>query len=247
MRIDEITVVVPTKNEEDNIVPFLSSLDPNVELIVVDASTDQTRERIAAHRPNRTRVIQQASTIPEARNIGLKAAQTEWILFTDADMSFEATYWDNLRNKNLGPHVGAIQGGKLSADGEYRLYYRMFTLGIRVLSWLTIPAGSGSNMIFRREPFLDAGGFDEALVANEDIYALWTMRKTGWRVPFVSGLNVLERDHRRLDQGRFRKTIHGWIRPVMLFSGLGASQVRKSDWGYWDESSREPDSDPPSE
>ncbi|GAB5535470.1 MAG: hypothetical protein Rubg2KO_17190 [Rubricoccaceae bacterium] len=235
MRIDDITVIVPTKNEANNIVPFLDSLDPEVEVIVVDASTDQTRELIALHRPARTRVIQRESTIPEARNIGLAAAQTEWVLFTDADMSFEASYWDAWRKQTLGSRVGAVQGGKLSADGEYRFYYRLFTLGIRVLSWLTIPAGSGSNMIFRREAFVEAGGFDEALVANEDIYALWTMRKAGWRVPFVSGLNVLERDHRRLDQGRFRKTIHGWIRPVMLFSGVGASQVRKSDWGYWDE------------
>lgn len=247
MRIDEITVVVPTKNEEDNIVPFLDSLDPDVELIVVDASTDQTRKRIATHRPDRTLVIEKESTIPEARNIGLEAAKTEWVLFTDADVIFESSYWNNLKKINLGARVGAAQGGKLSADNEYRLYYKMFTIGIRVLSWLTIPGGSGSNMIFRRESLLDEGGFDEDLIVNEDIYALWTMRKAGWRVPFVSGLNVLERDHRRLDQGRFRKTIHGWIRPVMLFSGLGAERVRKSDWGYWGKPSQEQNSEQPEE
>ncbi len=129
--------------------------------------------------------------------------------------------------------MGAIQGAKLSADDRYRTYYKLFSFGIRVMAWLTIPAGSGSNMIHRRGALLDAGGFDPALTANEDIYALWSVRKAGWRVVYAGGLKVYERDHRRLDQGRFKKTLHGWVRPLMLFTGLGGDRVRRSSWGYW--------------
>ncbi len=46
MRLEDLTVVVPTKDEADNIGPFLDSLDDRVALVVVDASADDTREII---------------------------------------------------------------------------------------------------------------------------------------------------------------------------------------------------------
>lgn len=233
MRLDDLTTVVPTKDEAANIGPFLDSIDPRVRLVVVDASTDETREVIAARRPDLTTVIRDEGTIPEARQLGLETAETEWVLFTDADMSFGTGYWRAWEALDVGAQVGAVQGGKYSADARYRTYYRLFSFGIRVLSWLTIPGGSGSNMIVRRKALLDAGGFDPALTANEDIYALWSVRKAGWRVIYAHGLKVYERDHRRLDQGRLRKTLHGWVRPLMLFTGLGGDRVRRSSWGYW--------------
>ena len=233
MRLEDLTVAVPTKNEAANIGLFLASLDPCVALIVVDASTDDTPERIATLRPANTRVVRDGGTIPHARQIGLEQATTEWVLFTDADMSFGPDYWAAWERLTLSPRVGAVQGAKLSADAAFRTYYRLFSFGIRAASWITLPAGTGSNMILRRSALLAAGGFDRALTANEDIYALWTVRRAGWRVSFAGGLKVYERDHRRLVQGRARKTLHGWIRPLMLMTGLGAGRVRKSSWGYW--------------
>lgn len=243
MRLDQLTVIVPTKDEADNIGPFLDSLHPDVGLIVVDASTDDTRDLIRQRRPSAV-VIQDSGTIPEARQLGLEAATTDWVLFTDADMSFGDDYWTRWQALRLGDKVGAVQGAKLSADEHFRIYYRLFSLGIRIMSWLTVPAGSGSNMLFRRTALLNAGGFDPALTANEDIYALWIVRKAGWRVPFAGGLKVYERDHRRLEQGRVRKTLHGWARPLMLMTGLGDDRVRESSWGYWKDDEDVPDASP---
>ncbi len=237
MRLDQLTVVVPTKDEAANIGPFLDSLHPDVALVVVDASADDTREIIRQRRPSAV-VIQDGGSIPEARQIGLEAAVTDWVLFTDADMSFGDDYWKGWQRLYLGTDVGAVQGAKLSADDDFKTYYKLFSLGIRIMSWIRVPAGSGSNMIFRRTALLDAGGFDPALTANEDIYALWSVRRAGWRVPFAGGLKVYERDHRRLEQGRLRKTLHGWVRPLMLMTGLGDDRVRQSSWGYWNDDDR---------
>ncbi len=234
MRLDQLTVAVPTKDEADNIGPFLDSLDARVALIVVDASADDTRDLIRQRRPSAV-VIEDGGTIPQARQIALDRAETEWVLFTDADMTFGGDYWERWQALDLGPEVGAVQGAKLSADEHYRTYYQLFSLGIRVMSWLTVPAGSGSNMLFRRAALRGVGGFDPALTANEDIYALWSVRRAGWRVTYAGGLKVYERDHRRLEQGRLKKTLHGWIRPLMLMTGLGEDRVRESSWGYWSE------------
>ena len=70
MRLEALTVVVPTKNEAGNIEAFLRSLDPEVLLIVVDASTDTTRADIARIRPTNTRVLEDPGNIPRARQLG---------------------------------------------------------------------------------------------------------------------------------------------------------------------------------
>ena len=233
MRLEDLTVVVPTKNEARNIEAFLRSLHPDVRLVVVDASTDETRALIARIRPANTVVLEDPGNIPLARQRGADYAGTPWLLFTDADMVFGEGYFDAWRQTEVGEAVGAIQGAKLSADGDYATYYRLFSAGIGLLALFNLPAGSGSNMVIRKRALADAGGFDAALSANEDIAILWAVRRAGWRVVYRKALRVYERDHRRLRQGVLKKTLHSWTRSLMLMTGLGARWVRRSDWGYW--------------
>lgn len=234
MRLDDLTVIVPTKNEADNIEAFLGSLHPDVQLVVVDASTDETRAIIARVRPGNTIVLDDPGNIPRARQLGADHADSPWLLFTDADMVFGETYFKAWVGLELGDRVGAVQGAKLSADREYATYYKLFSAGIGLLALLNIPAGSGSNMVIRKRALEEAGGFDFALSANEDTHILWAARKTGWRVLYVKSLQVFERDHRRLRKGILKKALHSWTRSLMLMTGIGASRVRGSDWGYWE-------------
>jgi glycosyltransferase involved in cell wall biosynthesis len=233
MLLTDLTVVVPTKNEARNIEAFLRSLHPDVRLIVVDASTDETRALIARIRPANTLVLEDPGNIPRARQLGADRAKTTWLLFTDADMVFDGAYFDGWRRLEVAESVGAVQGSKLSADGEYATYYRLFSAGIGLLARFNVPGGSGSNMIIRKRALHEAGGFDFDLSANEDIHVLWKVRRKGWRVVYRGGLKVYERDHRRLKQGILKKTLHSWARSLMLMTGLGARWVRRSDWGYW--------------
>jgi glycosyltransferase involved in cell wall biosynthesis len=233
MRLKELTVIVPTKNEARNIAGFLYSLHPEVQLIVVDASTDATRDLIAQFRPANTLVLEDPGNIPQARQLGADRAETPWLLFTDADMLFDPSYFEEWQQMEVGERVGAVQGAKLSADEEYATYYRLFSAGIGLLALVNVPGGSGSNMIIRRQAVQDAGGFDVALSANEDSDMLWKVRRAGWRVVYQKVLKVYEQDHRRLRQGILKKTLHSWTRSLMLLTGIGADRVRQSDWGYW--------------
>jgi glycosyltransferase involved in cell wall biosynthesis len=76
VRFDNVTVVVPTRNEEHNIIAFLDSLPPWVPLVVVDASQDATLEVIKTHRPECTQVIRHSGGVSEARQSGAETAQT---------------------------------------------------------------------------------------------------------------------------------------------------------------------------
>jgi glycosyltransferase involved in cell wall biosynthesis len=228
--VSQVTVIVPTKNEEKNIVTFLDSLHPEIELIVVDSSEDTTPEIVQAHRPEHTLVLRREAKIAEARQLGAEAAQTEWLLFSDADISFAPHFFERLE---VHPgNADMIYGTKLSAD-EYAGYYRFFRWGQGVIDWVGIPAASGSNTLFRRDVFWAIGGFDLKLTVNEDSEIAWRAKRKGYRTVFAPELEVYERDHRRLRRGTVRKTVHSLVRCLLLYLNLIPEDRKSRDWGYW--------------
>ncbi|MFN8473551.1 MAG: glycosyltransferase [Anaerolineae bacterium] len=229
MRLTDLTVVVPTRNERDNITAFLASLPREVELILVDASDDETPDLAASLRPHKTRVVRRPLRIPAARQLGGLIAQTPWLLCTDADVVFAPDYFDRL--SAYGASDG-IYGPKLSAD-EYAGYYRWFVRGQRLSHALGIAAASGSNLLLSRRAFLAVGGFDRRLIVNEDTEIVWRVQRAGFRVDFAPDLIVYARDQRRLQRGAARKTIHSVTRCALLYSGLMPDRWRSHDWGYW--------------
>lgn len=101
--LPSLTIVVPARNEQEALEPALRSLAqleyPRYEVIAVnDRSDDQTgaiMERVAAGSAGRVRVLHVAG-LPagwlgktHAMWLGARQGNGEWILFTDADCSFE--------------------------------------------------------------------------------------------------------------------------------------------------------------
>jgi glycosyltransferase involved in cell wall biosynthesis len=231
MRPSDITVVLPTRNEERNIRNFLGSLPETCHLIVVDAGEDRTADLVTEARPERTLVVRRPSTIPEARQIGTELARTEWLLFTDADVVFPAGYFERLA---AYADCHGVYGAKLSRD-RFRRYYRAFAYGQQVSHALGIPAVTGSNLLVRREVVLAIGGFDPELVCNEDSELGWRIQRGGYRIRFAKDLPVYATDHRRLERGVCRKTLHSVFRCVCLYFDLIPARWRNRDWGYWSE------------
>jgi len=232
MNLKDITVIIPTKNEEKNIISFLESLPNHISLIVVDSSTDRTRELINIRRPQNTQIIFEECNIPKARQIGANSAVSEWLVYSDADMAFDASYFENLSKMNISEDTGVIMGGKHSKT-KYRGYYNFYSFNMRIFAWLTIPVGSGSNMIIRKSALQQVGGFDLSLSHSEDSDILWRIRKSGWRAVFKGNLKVFESDHRRLEKGILKKMWHGSLRAFFLITGINRKNVQRSDWGYW--------------
>lgn len=228
--LNDITVVLPTRDEAANIGPFLWSLDPSVWLIVVDASEDETPALVTEQRPDRTTVICQPSTVTEARQLGAELAKTRWLLFSDADVSFAATYF---RRLGVYPDDADLIYGAKHSIGEYRRYYHWFSWGQGLAHRLGFPAASGSNLLVRREVFWACRGFDLQLTVNEDSELAWRVKRMGHRVHFDPELVVYERDHRRLRRGVVRKTLHSVARCLLLYLNLIPSRWRGGDWGYW--------------
>lgn len=228
----DVTVIAPARNERDNVAPFLASLPADVPLIVVDASEDDTAARILELRPHGTRVERCPGNIPVARQRGAQLAKTPWLLFTDVDVTFDASYFDRLSALALPIDCAGIVGTKRTLD-RFRTYYALFTFGQRLCAWVGIPAATGSDMLLRRDALLACGGFDASLSVNEDSEVMWRCQRAGYRVRFASSLTVFARDHRRLERGVLRKFTHSTLRCLALYLDILPERWKSADWGYW--------------
>ncbi len=230
--LQTISVVIPTRNEERNIVAFLATLHPAVELVVVDASDDHTDQLIMAIRPVRTTVIRSRAGIARARQIGAEVAQGRWIVFSDADVGFEPGYFSFLAQHISGD---AFYGPKYST-ATYRRYSQLFNASQWAFHRLGIPAASGSNMGLRREVFERVGGFRLDLPVNEDTELMMRVQRWGFRVDYIPELAVRSLDDRRLAHGVARKIVHSLSRNTLLFVSGYIPIPRRwlcHDWGYW--------------
>lgn len=229
---DDITILLPTRNEEKNIGRFLSHLPPHLPLIVVDASTDRTPQIIREMRPD-ANIIRRRSTVTEAREIGYKQAKTSWLLFTDADVRFPENYWETLYTYlRHGDKYSVVYGTKSSSD-QYHEYYEFFRHAQQFFHNLGISAATGSNLVIRKEVLEAVDGFDMRLTCNEDTEVVWRIMRRSYPVVFVPDLKVYAYDHRRLDRGTIKKSIHSTLRCFMIFSGMFPDSWISYDFGYW--------------
>lgn len=231
-----LSVIVPSKNERANLPKLLASLPPDVELLLCDASDDDTGLLAVTLRPRRTRVLPALGTIAAARQVGAELSRGEILLFSDADVAFAPRYFAHLKQRFQEPDLDAICGPKLSRDA-YAAYYRSVAAAQRVAYGLFGIAGaSGSNMAIRRSAFEALGGFRLDLRCNEDTELFLRAGRRGHRVAYDDELVVWATDHRRLERGLVRKSAHSLIRNALLYLLCGRPRLPRlleSDWGYW--------------
>lgn len=229
MNLNELSIIVPTRNEAKNISRLLQSIPSDVNLILIDASEDETGEIACRMRPEKTQIYKSSFHIAAARHLGAQLAHTSWFLFTDADINFSEDYFIKLQSL---PALDACYGPKLSKD-EFVSYYGWVAIWQSIADGYRIPAVSGSNFIVRRDAYFSCGGFDPELLVNEDSELGWRIARRGFKIKYIPELIVYAHDHRRLYQGSFRKTIHSLLRCSLLYFNLMPRRWRSSDWGYW--------------
>jgi glycosyltransferase involved in cell wall biosynthesis len=226
------SIIVPTKNEAALIGAFLAALPGSVELIVVDASDDDTPAIIERLRPQNTRIIRASAGIAEAREIGASAAHGDWLIFSDADVRFAPGYFDRFTRYT---DADAIYGPKY-ATAAYGWYSCIFTGGQRLMHHLGFPAASGSNMAVRRDVLTSVGGFRCDLPVNEDSELFLRLAHRGYHVVFAPDLAVHSLDDRRLQRGAVRKLLHSTTRCALIALGMRMplpQRLLRHDWGYW--------------
>lgn len=106
--------IVVAKNEETRIEACLRALAFCTELIVVDnVSTDKTA--VIAARMGAKVIVSQFSDFAKLHNLGAKQAQSDWLLYVDADELVSSQLKDSI--------LGALKGDKSGYRVERKNYY----------------------------------------------------------------------------------------------------------------------------
>lgn len=176
----EVSFVIPSYNSQDTIADTIRSIESQVgglshEIVIVDSSThEQVRETVKRFELVRY-VHNPVRLFPgEARNLGARIVEGTYLAFVDSDVILQENWLIRLYSRLISiPGIKAAGGVIFNANPE--------SVPSRVLYWLEfsefLPGSrsgfrsylSSSNLLLRRNDFLESPGFDSRFAMSEDM------------------------------------------------------------------------------
>lgn len=162
----DLSIIIPTRNEQDNIKRLLVSIknqqNKDYEIILVDNfSKDKT---VAIAKPYVDKIIKAGKERSAQRNYGLKKARGKFVLFLDADMELSPGLLEECVQKcKADPKIVAIVIDEVA-------YGHSFLSRIKSLE-KNLARGSvqiEAARFFRKSAVLKMGGYDKNLISGED-------------------------------------------------------------------------------
>ena len=163
----KISVIVPTLNEEKNILNLLDSLKnqtlTDYETIVIDGGSTDRTVNIAKNYNSRV-IIEKGLPEYPSRNIGTKAANGEIILFTCADVIFPKELLAKIDQNFKDERLIALTGPDYPADSSLaKIEYSVYNFMRFVFSSFPKPnkrfSTSTNFLAVRKSAFEKTGGF----------------------------------------------------------------------------------------
>lgn len=173
---NKITIVIPSKNEENYIAYLLDNLITQevgfTKIIIADCSTDKTRSVIDLYRPRLNIEVIEGGPVSLAKNRGAKLVNTPYILFIDADVRFfKSTVIHDAVSIMEAENLDLVGLNAKCYDGDIRaqIGFTIFNVINHVLKYFS-PFAVGAFMLTRREKFQELGGFPEQFATSEDYF-----------------------------------------------------------------------------
>jgi glycosyltransferase involved in cell wall biosynthesis len=210
------SIILPCKNEGDNVRNTLDSLQSTVtsvkyEIIVVDdGSRDGSVESIQNYpKYNRVRFFKTDSIgSAKARNFGAEQANGDFLVFCDAHVFVEAFWLDKLLSSFTSSKVGAVSPGIAPHDNVGAVGYGQSMTERLEAKWHIVKPQDntevtlvpGGCVVFPKEVFQEIGGFNKGfrVWGLEDLeisYRTWIMGYTCLVNPQVKVLHVFRPKH----------------------------------------------------
>lgn len=204
-----VSLIVPVLNEERFVEDCIRSLQKQdipanqIEIILVDGnSSDGTMEilrRLERENPQQIRVLENPKRIQSAAvNLGAKYARGEYIARIDAHAEYPSNYVStciqllqekNAVNAGTAWHTEAkTEKGKIIAKmltTSFAVGGSGFRVGAESGYVETVPFGT-----FRKDYFLEIGGFDERLARSEDNEINYRICKRGDKIYMTNEIFV---------------------------------------------------------
>lgn len=229
---NELTIVIPCKNEEKYIGKLLNNIlnqeyIKEVKIIIADAgSTDKTLSIINSFKYVLNIEVIKGGLPAIGRNLGLNLSKTKWTLFIDAD----AEIYDNNLIKNSLSKIKSEKSELLacklnSKNFKVKLLYKLSNLMIS-LSKFDKPFSVGIFMMVETEAAKKLGGFPEWAMHCED-YLLSSKFKNN---KFTIINSYVYSDDRRFKKTTYWQMIKYFIKNIKMRNN---SDYFKKDVNYW--------------
>jgi glycosyltransferase involved in cell wall biosynthesis len=163
-----ISIVIPCFNDaqfiEQSVLSALNQTYSPIEVIIVDDGSDlETKKVLKSLEHKITKLItQENSGQSKARNIGIEAANGNYIFVLDSDDYIESTFCKSaftIFQNNLDVKLVSCQANLISEDNKIILFK---PIGGTIENFLFSNAALGTSM-FKKEDWNICGGYDESM------------------------------------------------------------------------------------
>jgi len=194
---DRISIIVSTYKRKEQLKRLLESFSRlrcscPLEFIIIDnASCDGTEDVVTGWIPTidcalvKYHILPERAPLAHSRNVGISLSTGNIIAFTDDDCMVDPAWAEHLYQRLTGCLDCAGVGGRVLPLGD-DIYSRYNTV-YRVLEPPRhINAVIGANCMFRKQPVVDAGLFDEyfIILGGEEIALCMKLWLNGYRFGF---------------------------------------------------------------
>lgn len=249
----EISVIVPIYNGETDIPDLLDCIEKQtfpidkVEYLLVDnGSCDRTSDLIQASIQRfkdqgiSLQYLQevQIQSAYAARNTGIRAAQGEILVFTDADCRPQPQWLQELINGFDTDKVGLVAGNIEALPGNHWLEKYAEKEGFldqqHTLKHPFCPYGQTANLAIRRTAFNPVGLFRPYMTTGGDADICWRIQKqSDWSLNFAPHATVYHRHRASLPElrkqwyryGRSNRYLHA-LHGIPLERALTPKEIR---------------------
>lgn len=237
---DQITIVIPTKNEEDYIGNLLLSIKEQrgvegVRIIIADAnSTDNTLDVIEDCRKAYDLNIEviEGGPVSTGRNNGLKLVKTPYVFFIDADVIFFDNHtlvntYQALHFKGYSLVTAKLKcyEGSNSVKWAYKVWNFVHSILVK-----KYPFAIGLYFCVDADDFRARGIFDEKSDNSEDF--LSSQKYKPYEFTIID--NYVGQDDRRLKKMGIWGMTHHLTSNLIRYIFKGKGEFREKS-GYWDD------------
>ena len=194
-----ISIVIPSYNSKKTIIQCLNSVRNQsykgpFKVIVVDSSDDGTDEIIKEFFPSVKLIHLGEKTLAgAARNIGVKATNSEYIAFTDTDCIVDHYWIDNILRRMENGDYDAVGGAILNGTPESWSgtlgYLNEFSFYLPQRKSRCVDALATANACYRRSIF-NSHQFMKTLTAAQDTVFHWSLIDDGKKLFFDQSVKI---------------------------------------------------------
>jgi len=173
---EKITIVIPCKNEMDNIYECIGFIAKQVGfngVKVIIADTSDTAESLEwvyktqLHFRNKLDIrIIEGGFPAKARLEGSKLVDTPYILFIDADIML----FDKCVLLECLGYQADLVTVPFQTEKEFNWIFRLFDIQQRISNWIGTPFAVGGFQLWKTEAYWKTGGYDETHLFAEDYW-----------------------------------------------------------------------------